>query len=141
VDNCITMNTLEHVYDPKFLIEELHRVLKKGGCVHITVPWMFRIHGHPDDFTRATPSWWRKTLEDAGFESAEITPLVWGRYCTAGTMTGYGRIFKKLSIHLAHLKDCLYAFVCFRGKGQNYSGKRAQRIYNVALGHFITARK
>lgn len=140
-DCCITMNTLEHVYDPAALVREIHRVLKNGGTVHITIPWIFRIHGHPDDFTRPTPSWWQKTLEDAGFSSAEVTPLVWGRYSTGASIVGIRGLFKGLRRHIVHMQDCLYAFFVFRNTNGKYCGRRGQRVCNVAPGHFISATK
>lgn len=140
-DNCISMNTLEHVYDPKPLISEMFRVLKPGGKVHITVPWMFRIHGHPDDFTRASPSWWKTTMQETGFRETTILPLVWGRYSTASTISNFRGLLKKTRNHMTHLRDVLYARCVFFGSGGRYTGRRGQRICNVALGHFITATK
>jgi len=140
-DVCISMNTLEHVFDPRFLIGEIHRTLKPGGMVHITVPWIFRIHGHPDDFTRVTPNWWRVVLEDAGFAEMEVTPLVWGRYSTASSISGFRGLFKRTRNHIPHLRDVLYASLMFRNGEGRYVGQRGQRICAVALGHFISAMK
>ena len=140
-DACLSMNTLEHVYDPKLLVEEIFRTLKPGGSVYISVPWIFRIHGHPDDFTRATPSWWRITLENAGFSSATILPLIWGRYSTAASITGYKGPLRKIRTHITHLNDLLYSILAFRGTNGKYIGRRGQSICNVAPGHFITAVK
>ncbi len=141
IDSCITLNTLEHVYDPKFLIEEILRVLKPGGKVHITVPWIFRIHGHPDDFSRFTPSWWAQALQDTGYSNATILPLIWGRYSTAASISGIRGLFKGIRNHSIHLNDIIYAFFRFVGTDAKYTGKRGQRICNVASGHFITAQK
>jgi len=140
-DSCISMSTLEHVYDTKFLISEIFRVLKPGGQAHISVPWMFRIHGHPDDFTRASPSWWKTTMQEVGFRKTAVLPLVWGRHSTASTISNFRGLLKKTRNHITHLRDVLYArCVFFRSNGR-YQGRRGQRICNVALGHFITASK
>ena len=140
-DSCISMSTLEHVYDPKFLVSEMFRVLKPGGQVHVSVPWIFRFHGHPDDFTRASPSWWKTTMEEAGFRETAILPLVWGRYSTASTISNFRGLLKNTRNHITHMRDVLYALFVFRGAGECYQGRRGQRICNVALGHFITATK
>lgn len=137
-DTVISLNTLEHIYDAQFILKEMHRVLKAGGEAHITVPFMFRIHGHPDDYRRATPSWWREALQQSGFSSVTVTPLVWGRYTTAASISGH-RILPRLRMRLAHLKDIAYANATF--KADTYSGKRGQNICNVALAHFVTARR
>jgi SAM-dependent methyltransferase len=65
-DTCLCLNTLEHVYDSRFMLDEIFRVMKPGGVAYITVPWIFRVHGHPDDYFRGTPSWWRETLKRVG---------------------------------------------------------------------------
>jgi SAM-dependent methyltransferase len=140
-DAAVCFNTLEHIYDARHTVSETHRVLKPGATLHITVPFIFRIHGHPDDYFRATPSWWRKTLEDIGFTSASLTPLVWGRNVSAGDILGYkGLLPKQFNFNICHLKDVLYAAMMFRGKS-TYSGKRGERICAVSLGWFISATK
>lgn len=141
MDCCVSMNTLEHVYDPKFLIAEMHRVLKPGGKMVITIPWMFGIHGHPDDFSRRTPSWWRIALEELGFSSAKLTPLIWGRNSVGVSITGFRGIFIWPRNQLAHLRDVLYAKLAFPKSGGTYSGARGKRICNVASGQFIVAVK
>lgn len=138
---CLCLNTLEHIYDAKFVIDEIHRVLAPGGVVYITVPFIFRIHGHPDDFFRATPSWWRETLKRAGFAQASLQPLVWGRYTSGASIRGYRGLFKRTQFHLSHLADLIYARIAFSRNEGLYSGKRGERICGVALGYFITATK
>lgn len=135
----ICLNTLEHVYDTAFMIEEIHRVLEPGGTVHITVPFIFRIHGHPDDFSRHTPSWWRETLMRAGFESTTLLPLIWGRYTTAGMIGSY-RGPVRLQRAWDHLRDILYAAIVFR-KHDTYAGRRGHHICAVSPGWFISATK
>lgn len=136
-DHVICLNTLEHIYDPLPVMAEMHRVLKPGGRAIITVPWIFRIHGHPDDFLRATPSWWRASAERAGFGRLQLTPLVWGRSTSAGSISGHGAMGRRLRFHLSHLMDWLYASIAFRGP--TMSGSRAERICAVSVGWYIVA--
>jgi SAM-dependent methyltransferase len=140
-DGAVCLNTLEHVYDAKGILAETQRVLKPGATLYITVPFMFRIHAHPDDYFRGTPSWWRQALEDTGYSKAELTPLVWGRNVAAGMIGGYrGLLPKRWSMHLAHLKDIAYAKLMFAGKS-TYEGKRGERVCAVSAGWFIAATK
>lgn len=131
VDCAITMNTLEHVYDDKFMLRELARILKPGGRLHISVPWMFRIHAHPDDYNRHTASWWALALEESGFASATVLPMVWGQKSTQSLVVG------KTSA-LAELRDVLTAAIRHSGQ-KTYKGKAGRRICSAALGYFITA--
>jgi SAM-dependent methyltransferase len=140
-DGAICLNTLEHVYDARFVLDETLRVLKPGAAVHISVPFIFRIHAHPDDYFRATPSWWQETLRRAGFARMELTPLVWGRYATAGTISGYRGLMPAAAQEwIAHMKDVLYARAVFRGRAV-YDGKRGERIAAISPGWFITGTK
>lgn len=49
------------------------------------VPFLYRIHGHPDDYHRHTASGWNLILERAGVPSSgqRIRPLVWDPLSTA----------------------------------------------------------
>ncbi len=139
-DIVITLNTLEHVYEVEAALRELLRVLKPDGNLVATVPFLFRIHGHPDDFLRGTPSWWGKTLTGIGFVEVIITPLLWGPMSTGLSVAGVPGPFKRLRTHLALLLDMLYARRHCRGQ-QHYSGELAQTLSNAPLGFLITARK
>ena len=140
-DACICLNTLEHVYDARFLLGEMLRVLKPGGTAYITVPFIFRVHGHPDDYFRGTPSWWRESLKRAGFSRAELLPLIWGRRTTADSIRGTGGLLPGARRGLAHLADIGYGKLMFSSSGGRYAGRRGERICDVALGYFISARK
>src|SRR3989344_9345935 len=51
-DHVIAMNVLEHIYDFQNVFSEVCRVLKKRGSFIFAVPFMFHIHGSPDDYFR-----------------------------------------------------------------------------------------
>lgn len=63
---------LEHVYDPRLVVAEIARILKPQGVLLMTVPFLFPIHGDPDDYGRYTPSFWQTTLKTVGFSDIEI---------------------------------------------------------------------
>jgi SAM-dependent methyltransferase len=133
----ICMNTLEHVYDVMGVLAELYRVVKPGGQVHIMVPFMFRIHGHPDDFMRATPSWWRRSCELTGFSSMDLRPLVWGRRSSMSVVPGYRGPLRQVRLHIAMLLDVASAAILFRGS--RMTGRMARGIWGISPGWLITA--
>lgn len=45
---------LEHMNNPRVVINETQRILKKGGYIYIEVPFFQRIHAAPCDFQRFT---------------------------------------------------------------------------------------
>lgn len=138
-DTIVCFNTLEHIYDAYASIEEIYRVLKPGGKAVVTVPFIFRIHGHPDDYSRFTPSWWKETYTRVGFSKTSLQPLIWGRYTTAGSIMGFRGLFPRVKFHFAHFKDWLYAKISVRKS--HYEGPRGQRICDVALGWMMVVEK
>jgi SAM-dependent methyltransferase len=53
-DYVVAIEVFEHLHNPKQACDEIYRVLKKGGVFLITIPFLFRIHGDPSDYTRFT---------------------------------------------------------------------------------------
>jgi SAM-dependent methyltransferase len=63
-DYIVCTEVLEHVYQPFQAVEEIHRLLKKGGYLFISVPYNFRIHGPLPDCWRFTEHGLRALLSD-----------------------------------------------------------------------------
>lgn len=139
-DMVVALNTLEHVYDVGFVLAEFARVLKPNGQVVMTVPFLFRMHGHPDDYFRGTPSWWGRTLAHHGFSTIEVNPLLWGAFSTGAAVSGLPGPFRRIRMHLALLLDLAYARLRF-GTGQRYDGPAGTALCNSPLGFLITARR
>ena len=53
-DHVICTEVLEHVESPADLISEMHRVLRLGGTIAVTVPFAARVHHAPHDYHRFT---------------------------------------------------------------------------------------
>lgn len=51
-DGAICTQVLEHAADHEHTLSELQRVLKPGGTLILSVPWMYHEHGAPYDFRR-----------------------------------------------------------------------------------------
>jgi SAM-dependent methyltransferase len=84
-DTVISFNTLEHLADDQVALNEMIRVLRPGGRLHLLVPFLYRVHGHPHDFHRHTAQGWNLMLRRAGIpdELQRIRPLVWDPFATA----------------------------------------------------------
>lgn len=65
---------LEHVPATQAALRECRRVLRAGGHLVATVPFLERLHGDPDDYARYTESMWRRLLAEAGLEPVRISP-------------------------------------------------------------------
>lgn len=53
-DRIFMMEVLEHVKSPVDAVSECHRVLKPGGSLFLSVPFVFEIHDRPNDYFRYT---------------------------------------------------------------------------------------
>lgn len=133
-NNVLSMNTFEHIYDHDFVLKEMYRVLKDNSKLYIITPFLFPIHGHPDDFLRPTPSYYTKKLKTHGFNNVTIYPLFWGPLSTGiacSALSGRGPI-KKLLSRICLLFDIFYEKL--RNKKNNY-------IFNYPLSYLVIAEK
>jgi SAM-dependent methyltransferase len=69
VDCVVTVSTLEHVRYPQKVMKEILRILKPGGILYVSVPFMFPFHSDPHDFYRFSSDGIRILCED--FECVE----------------------------------------------------------------------
>lgn len=72
-DSYVAIEVLEHLRSPKKAVSEIYRVLEPGGVAILSIPFLFRIHGDPNDFQRLTRSGLQLLFEDfADVEVAEF---------------------------------------------------------------------
>lgn len=69
VDNVLCSQVLEHVFDPLTFLAELHRVLRPGGRLMLTVPFVWDEHEQPYDFARYSSYGLRHLADKSGFET------------------------------------------------------------------------
>ncbi len=81
VDTVLSTEVLEHVPDPRSFVQEMARVLKPGGKLLLTVPFIQPLHELPSDYYRFTPSSLRTFAETVGLEVESITPR--GKFASA----------------------------------------------------------
>jgi SAM-dependent methyltransferase len=72
IDAAMCNEVLEHVADPLQALKEIHRVVRPGGFVFITVPQMWGLHYEPYDFFRYTNHGIAHLARSAGFDLVEV---------------------------------------------------------------------
>jgi SAM-dependent methyltransferase len=116
-DAIICSELLEHVPDPRPVLEEMRRTLRSGGIVLICAPFLNRMHGDPYDFARFTDFFWRETLTSLGFEDIHVEhqggywsvltdmvrDLAYARSMRAGSFLS--RNFRALAWIMGHVKQ------------------------------------
>jgi SAM-dependent methyltransferase len=73
-DVIVCTEVLEHVPEPSVVLAELHRVLRDGGLLLVTVPFVWFLHEEPHDYYRYTPHGLKFLLDGARFADYEISP-------------------------------------------------------------------
>ena len=71
-DSAVCLQTLEHVREPKALLNEAYRVLKPGGVLLLTTPFMWGVHSEPYDYFRYTPYGIEYLAKQAGFIAERV---------------------------------------------------------------------
>ncbi len=82
IDFVLCLGLLEHLKYPAKVIEEIQRILKPGGKVYCTVPFLQPLHPSPEDYWRTTVSGLETWFEDfdkieSGFNSGPSSTLSW----------------------------------------------------------------
>lgn len=138
-DVVIALNTFEHIYDLHTPLSEASRILVPGGRLIFIVPFIFRVHGHPEDFHRGTPLFWSEMLKTHGFAPPAIEALTWGPFVAASTISGLPGPLKVTRRRIAAAIDILHSKL--KGQQEESWAQQDDRKVNIALAYFVEARK
>mgnify|MGYP005752936269 CR=1 FL=1 len=77
-DLIISEQVFEHLLYPYRAGKNVYNMLKPGGYFLITTPFLLKIHEHPTDCTRWTPTGMKYFLNECGFDLNDISVNSWG---------------------------------------------------------------
>jgi SAM-dependent methyltransferase len=83
IDTVLLFEVLEHLKQPRVALEEISRVIKKGGQLFLTVPFMYPMHDEPHDYQRYTRFGLERELSSVGLTVERIEPVM-DSGCAAG---------------------------------------------------------
>lgn len=111
-DSILCSEVFEHVFNLEEILEELHRVLKPGGKMMITCPFVWNEHEVPFDYARYTRFALEALLSKSGFQIVEYEKS--GNFITTITqmMTLYAHHHFKGPWRKVFLLRWIYKF-CF----------------------------
>jgi SAM-dependent methyltransferase len=72
IDCALATEVFEHLPDPEQIMRESLRVLKPGGLLFLTVPFLWPLHTAPHDEYRYTPFALERHLRNAGFTDIRL---------------------------------------------------------------------
>ncbi|OGW00612.1 MAG: methylase [Nitrospinae bacterium RIFCSPLOWO2_01_FULL_39_10] len=100
-DSIITNQVLEHVFNPDVFILEVNRVLKDGGILLISIPFIWDEHEQPYDYARYSSFGLKYLLENHGFNVIKYRKSINDIRVIFQLINGY--IYKKTVTQNAYL--------------------------------------
>jgi uncharacterized protein YbaR (Trm112 family) len=131
---------LEHVREPRTMIDEMLRVLRPGGHLYTEVPFLQHFHAYPNDFQRYTVEGLRQAFSD--FEVVETGVCVGP--CSALTALIADWVELWTFSHRRWLNDLVRTvplIALLPLKYLDYVMARHPRAHELASGLYILARK
>jgi SAM-dependent methyltransferase len=136
-ENIVCLNVLEHIYNFHGVIDESYRILKPGGTYIVSVPFLFNIHGSPNDYFRYTRSTLEKMLADGGFSEISVKEIGRGFFSLMFQIIDGPGFIRIVWLRTA-LKKIFVGLDIFLSK---ISGSYARLARRIPLGYFVTAKK
>lgn len=96
-DSVVCSEVLEHIFDPERFLRELGRVLRPGGTVLLTVPFLWPEHEQPQDFGRYSSFGIRHLSLQCGFAVISSTKALsgFGAVCQLLAALAFGQFRRR----------------------------------------------
>jgi len=138
VDGVICTYVLEHVPDAQVCIDEITRIVKPGGHVYVTVPFLFPTH--PDPLDR-----WRWTLDGLRYSMGAFEELSAGP--SGGAFSAYVSIMPTLmgslfsNFYLFNATRFALGWLLWPMKFLDLIASRSEKNYMTAANFYFFGRK
>lgn len=140
VDGAICESLLEHVPNPRKIVEEMYRVLKPGGSMYIVIPFVYPFHASPNDFYRWSVTGLKELLR--GGEIERIAPRSGPTSALMGQLTTWAAIVLSFGSHTVYtVLNMLFLLVFFPIKFLDYLFSYYPTAINGSNQFYAIARK
>ncbi|HYC83415.1 MAG TPA: glycosyltransferase [Candidatus Paceibacterota bacterium] len=120
-DFVFAFNILEHIANREKVVGEVCRVLKNGGELVGSIPFLVNVHPDPNDYVRMTAQQLEILFKDAGFSSVAIKPAARGPFMAAFSQIEFlmPRFIKLAVLPVVFLLDYLLGLLKPKGYFQD----------------------
>ena len=109
-DNVIIFNVLEHLPNTENAFHQINNILKKNGMLVGSTPFIYQVHGAPNDYFRFTKDFFYENLKKK-FVKINVKPLGYGPFIASFSLINpylkFFPILKELILVLSFILDSL----------------------------------
>ena len=133
-DNIVIFNVLEHLSEVEIALKNLNLLLRSKGKLIGSTPFLYRVHGAPNDYNRFTKSYLQKILKEKKFINIKIEEIGLGPFLASFSL------LRGLLKYLPIIYQLLLALVIIMDKILVYTMKtNPKKIYPI--GYIFSAIK
>lgn len=134
-DLVLSINVMEHIYDYKNLISESWRILKGNGTLIYVVPFLIRVHPHPNDYFRFTYQSIHRLFKDLPNSNLNISII------GSGAFTASYSLVRNILIKLPIIEPLIRYVAIYLDMAIYYLGIKTLGKDNFPLGYIIEIKK
>lgn len=128
-DSIVCIAVMEHVENPEEVVPEFFRVIKPGGHVIVSVPFLQPEHKVPTDFQRYTKDGLERLFRHHGFEVISCKPL-FSVYHTLHWIL-YELVRLNQSLHFKLLRYTLVPFVGWLARRSDLQSEKLASVFQL----------